>query len=323
MYFNKNNKHFHGIMFHHFHDDKNFKRSQGSISDIQLYKLIKKIGRNYFLTPEEFVFKLQKKKLKNTDLCLTFDDGLKSQFEIANPVLEELNLKAFYFVYTSIFNKNYSMLEPYRYFRHYYFKNINEFYKIFFKQMNNFFKCENDFKNFKIASKKKIIEWKTNHPRYSEEDILFRLTRDFFLDDEKYRKIMKLLFQKKKFDHTKIKNKLFMTSSNLKYLEKKGNLIGLHSHTHPTNLGSKNFKEQEKEYKFNYKKLKNILKYPIISASYPNGSFNKQTFKIFKKLKIKISFRQIIDKNQKKINPSNFEIARANHSMICERLNII
>ena len=61
MYFNKNNKYFHGIMFHHFHDDKHFRRSQGSISDIQLYKLIKKIGRNYFLTPEEFVFKLQKK----------------------------------------------------------------------------------------------------------------------------------------------------------------------------------------------------------------------------------------------------------------------
>ena len=44
-------------MFHHFHDDKYFKRSQGSISDIQLYKLIKKIGRHHFLTPEEFVFK--------------------------------------------------------------------------------------------------------------------------------------------------------------------------------------------------------------------------------------------------------------------------
>ena len=31
---------------------------------------------------------------------------------------------------------------------------------------------------------KKIREWKINHPRYSEEDILFRLTRDFFLDEK-------------------------------------------------------------------------------------------------------------------------------------------
>ena len=78
-----------------------------------------------------------------------------------------------------------------------------------------------------------------------------------------------------------------MSPSNLKYLEKKGNLIGLHSHSHPTNLGSKTFEEQEKEYNLNYIKLKKILKYPIICASYPNGSFNKKTFEIFKKLKIK------------------------------------
>ena len=65
MYFNQNNKYFHGIMFHHFHDEKYFQKSQGSITSEQLYKLIKKIGRNHFLTPEEFIFKLEKKLKKN------------------------------------------------------------------------------------------------------------------------------------------------------------------------------------------------------------------------------------------------------------------
>ena len=60
MYFNKNNKYFHGIMFHHFHNDKLFKKSQGSISSKQLYELIKKIGRNHFLNPDEFISKLKK-----------------------------------------------------------------------------------------------------------------------------------------------------------------------------------------------------------------------------------------------------------------------
>ena len=68
MYFNKNNKFYHGIMFHHFHDKKKFPVSQGSISQSQLYKLINKIGRKNFLNPEEFLFKLKQKKLKNTDL---------------------------------------------------------------------------------------------------------------------------------------------------------------------------------------------------------------------------------------------------------------
>ena len=323
MYFNKNNKYFHGIMFHHFHNDKLFKKSQGSISSKQLYELIKKIGRNHFLNPDEFISKLKKKQLKKTDLCLTFDDGLKSQFVIANPVLEDLKIKAFYFVYSSIFNKNYSMLEPYRYFRHYYFKNMNEFYKTFFNEMNLIFNFKDKFENFKFYSKSKIYEWKSNYPRYSKEDIIFRLTRDFFLKNNQYKVIMNSLFKKKKFNHFKIKNKLFMTPSNLKYLEKKGNLIGLHSHSHPTNLASQTFEKQKKEYNLNYKKLNNILQNPVICASFPNGSYNKQTLNILKRLNIKVGFRQIIDRNKKKINVSNFEVARANHSMICERLKIL
>ena len=35
----------HGIMFHHFHDLKNFKKSQGSISSYQLKRIISIIGR--------------------------------------------------------------------------------------------------------------------------------------------------------------------------------------------------------------------------------------------------------------------------------------
>ena len=38
-----------------------------------------------------------------------------------------------------------------------------------------------------------------------KEDILFRLTRDFFLDNEKYNKIMKLLFKKKNLTTLKLK----------------------------------------------------------------------------------------------------------------------
>ena len=131
------------------------------------------------------------------------------------------------------------------------------------------------------------------------------------------------MFKKKKFDPSKIRNKLFMTEDDIRYLEKKGNIIGLHSHMHPTNLASKNYENQKREYELNYKNLNKILKKPIISISYPNGSYNKNTIKILKKMKIKIGFRQIMDKNKKKINVSHLEIARVNHSEICERFKIL
>ena len=98
MYFNKKNNFFHGIMFHHFHNNKNHIKSQGSISAKQFEKLINIIGIHNFLTPHEFLKKLHKKELKRNHLCLTFDDSLKCQFDIAYPVMKKLNLKGFFFL---------------------------------------------------------------------------------------------------------------------------------------------------------------------------------------------------------------------------------
>ena len=83
MYFNNKNNFFHGIMFHHFHDDKVHSRGQGSITRDQLNKIIKFIGRNNIINANEFYEKLKKKKLKNNDVCFTFDDAIKSQIDVA------------------------------------------------------------------------------------------------------------------------------------------------------------------------------------------------------------------------------------------------
>ena len=103
MYFNNKNNFFHGIMFHHFHDDKVHSRGQGSITRDQLNKIIKFIGRNNIINANEFYEKLKKKKLKNNDVCFTFDDAIKSQIDVALPVLEDFKIKSFFFVYTSIY----------------------------------------------------------------------------------------------------------------------------------------------------------------------------------------------------------------------------
>ena len=54
MYFDNKNNFFHGIMFHHFHDDKIHKKSQGSINKDTLYKLIKFIGKKNILNADDF-----------------------------------------------------------------------------------------------------------------------------------------------------------------------------------------------------------------------------------------------------------------------------
>ena len=45
-------------MFHHFHDNKKYLKSQGSINQNQLLKIIKYIGRDNILNADEFCEKL-------------------------------------------------------------------------------------------------------------------------------------------------------------------------------------------------------------------------------------------------------------------------
>ena len=133
MYFTKSNNFFHGVMFHHFHNDKLHKKGQGSISQDDFYKLLKFIGRNNILDADEFLLRFKDNKLTNKNICLTFDDSLKCQYDIAIPVMRDFDIRAFFFVYSSVFTKSPDLLEVYRYFRTNFFKDVVEFYQNFYE----------------------------------------------------------------------------------------------------------------------------------------------------------------------------------------------
>lgn len=310
---------YHGIMFHHFHDNKFHLRGQGSIDSSEFRKIINFIGKKNILSPEEFIHKLENKNLKKTDLCLTFDDALKCQHNIALPVLKDFKLKAFFFIYTSIFTKNPNMLEFHRFFRMNYYKKVDEFY-------DEFFGDEYLQKYLRFLNKKKIIRlfktYKKKFPFYTFNDVKFRILRDYILNKKSFDKIMMSLFKKKRFNYKSLKSKLFMSKSDISNLCNSGNLIGLHSHSHPYQMQNLNYNNQKKEYKKNEKFLKKIVGKNIISMSHPSGSYNNNTIKILKKMNIEIGFKQImtIDKNMKKINNSNLEIARQDHSYFKKRI---
>ena len=147
MYFNQNNNFYHGIMFHHFHDNGIHSKGQGSIDKDDFYKMINFIGRNNILDADVFFEKFKNNKLKENEVCLTFDDAIKCQIDIALPVLEDLKIKSFFFVYTSIFEGKPDNLEFFRYFRMNYFKSVDEFYDNFYKFLD-----KNSDKILKLSS---------------------------------------------------------------------------------------------------------------------------------------------------------------------------
>ena len=175
MYFNKNNNFFHGIVFHHFHDDGIHTKGQGSISKDDFFKLINFIGRKNICDADVFFEKFKANKLKENEVCLTFDDAIKCQIDVALPVLEDLKIKSFFFVYTSMFEEKPDNLEIFRYFRMNYFNSVDEFYINFYKVLNT------DLDEFFNKNKDVIKNTKIKLLFHSIEDIKFRLVRDKLL----------------------------------------------------------------------------------------------------------------------------------------------
>ena len=322
MYFNKNNNFFHGIMFHHFHDDGIHTKGQGSIDKDDFYKMINFIGRNNILDADIFFEKFKNNKLKEKEVCLTFDDAIKCQIDVALPVLEELKIKSFFFVYTSMFEGKPDNLEIFRYFRMNYFNNVDEFYNSFYQVLDK------DLKTFFEDNNDKIKATKIKFPPYSIEDIKFRLVRDIFLTKSQYEETMLLMFKEKQFNYKDFFKKLFFQKDDLKTLDSLGHLVGLHSHNHPTLLEKLNYDEQKDEYEKCLSSISNILDKPkneIKYMSHPCGSYNKDTFEILKELGIELGFKQIMtiepEKGMKKINNSFLEIARQDHAEIYKRMN--
>jgi peptidoglycan/xylan/chitin deacetylase (PgdA/CDA1 family) len=308
-------------MFHHFHDEKNHLKSQGSISKDDFYRLIKFIGKKNILNANIFYENLKKNKLKSNQVCFTFDDAIKSQIEVALPVLEDLKIKSFFFVYSSLFEGRPDNLEVFRFFRTNYFKSIDSFYDEFFKfvkhDLDKFFKLQN--KNINLQKKQQ--------PFYSLNDIKFRVVRDLLLKKKEYEKIMFEMIKKKKFNLQENYKKLFFNQEDLKKLDSLGHIIGLHSHDHPTLIEKLSYKEQNSQYTKCQSVISKILNKPVNNfktMSHPCGSYNNETLKILTDLGIELGFKNIMEKKSKKkmkqINNLNLEIARINHTLIMKML---
>jgi len=300
----------HGIMFHHFHDDKHIVQ-QGSISAEEFNNLLTYYGRNHnIISADEFLYKSKHNCLKKNDVCLTFDDSLLCQYDVAYPVLEQKGIKAFWFVYTSPYYGILEKLEIYRHFRFSKFADIDDFYNAFFKIA----KEENEYVSTKLENFDPN-KYAKNSPFYTPNDKRFRYLRDYVLGELHYNQIMDKMIEYHQYNVHESANNLWINQDQIKKLHSTGHIIGLHSHTHPTNMGSKPFIDQKNEYRKNYDSLKSILGINIISASYPCNSYNEDTIYVMKELGIEIAFRANMQ-NERISSHIKLEYAREDHANI-------
>ena len=299
----------HSVMFHHFHNAQHLP-SQGSLSSSDFVQMIDWLNIRYsILNASDYKKKFENSTLKGTDICFSFDDALKCQFDIAYPVLERLGIESYFFVYSSVFSNNPDLLEIYRYFRTLCYENIDEFYLDFFGIVKSMDKDMYIVQNAKYLS----LKYLSAFPFYSDNDKWFRYIRDNYLIENQYRDIMSALMTKKDFDVDLAKQKLWMSENDLITLDSSGHRIGLHSYSHPTKMSKLNKSEQKLEYQRNYKHLSELLGKSINAMSHPCGDYSNDTLNILKEIPIDIGFRS--NMSIKEIR-SPLEIPRDDHANV-------
>ena len=294
-----------GIMFHHF-CSLNYKKTPGALSKNIFKNKLSKLSKKFnLLSANNYLKLLKTNKLKKNDIFISFDDALKCQIDIALPVLDSLKIKAFFFIYTSIFDKKFNKLELYRDFRYSEFKNIDTFYESFFYFLKT--KYPSLYKKSEKSFSKDFLK---QFKYYSLSDKKFRYARNL-IGEIKYNYIMDQMIKDKKYNVLEKKKELLMNKNDIKNLSKNGHIIGLHSHSHFTDLNKKNFNIQYFDFKKNKSILEKITKKNVDVASYPCGNYSKNTINVLRKININFAMRAD-DIRQKK----NYEIPRIDHTLV-------
>ncbi|MEX0501977.1 polysaccharide deacetylase family protein [Alphaproteobacteria bacterium LSUCC0719] len=292
-------------MFHHFHDRKHLE-TQGSLSQADFLKMIEWLAKEYNLIgASKYLEKYENDCLADQDICLSFDDALLSQYDIAVPVLQNFGLDAFFFVYSSPFTGSPCYLETFRYFRTNCFVDLDEFYSQFFTLVQNSFDIDLGQVQLALLSSNYLAEF----PFYTENDKCFRFIRDQMLGREKYECVMLQLMSIKGFSSSQIINDLWMSEDHLRDIANYGHLVGLHSYSHPTQMSKLTYKEQLFQYQANFDHLTTVVG-DVVCMSHPCGDYNADTVKILDDLGIKIGFRSSLSKTH---TNSRFEIPRQDH----------
>ena len=301
-----------GIMFHHFHG-QGYRVSQGSISADDLRHMLEAVDTSRILPARVWVERAVDGRLRDGDLCLTFDDNLRCQFEIAVPVLREFGLSAFFFVYTSVNEGALERLEIYRYFRHEYFESMDEFYASFFAAVRR----TPDATDVRDAlSMFQPREYLPGYTYLSDNDKRFRFVRDRVLGRDRYARLMDEMLETHGCVPAQAARNLWMSNAELLQLRSEGHVIGLHSHTHPTLLEALSSEDQTWEYTTNKAYLTRLLCEAPVAVSHPNNSYSSATLELLAGLGIAVGFRANMA-----LSPSSaLELPRHNHTIIQREL---
>lgn len=307
----------HGLMFHRLHRQGETPDGQGSISDSAFEAMLLSIGSKRILTPEEWMYRAKEGSLSKSDLCLTFDDGLKTQFDIALPVLERLSLKAFWFIYSAPLHGHLDRNEIANLLATRYFSSFDEYAKSFEAVISV------PSRAFETSQWQRYEEQVSKRfPFYSSTDVRYRYIRNHLLSRSEFDAAVDQMLQSVGLDLTEAASRLWMTVDNIRALHSSGHSIGMHSYSHPFALSALDIDHQRTEYQNNFDDLSRITRQSPRSMSHPLNSYSPATLEILTSMGIECGFCSNMQPpgNCATVNPSPLEFAREDSAALLKML---
>lgn len=298
-----------GVMFHHFRDGDLHPSIPGSLDAEELDRLLTRIGREKILRAHDWLDRFARGN-RGAEVCLTFDDTLRSQLDVAVPVLESHGLTGMFFVYTSPIEGVIERLELYRYFRSVHYESVSDFYDSFYLALRDRPEWT------AVASALASFDPVTFRPQfdfYSDEDRCFRFVRDDVLGEAVYSEVVDAMLESSGFlGREDIIRHIWMDAPGLRNLHERGHVIGLHSHTHPLKMERLPAETQREEYERNAEMIASIIGARPTVMAHPSGSYGKTTLDILRDLGVTVGFGVA---EPVRWDPA-LEIARVDHTMV-------
>ena len=299
-------------MFHRFCAPGEAVRPQGALTPQEFERILLFIGPNCILAPGEWMDRLSRGALEPHHLCITFDDGLRSQFEHALPVLDHLGLKGFWFVYSCVFKGETVKAEIYSHAAAQ-LGGMSALVSEFFARAPRELRDQLSSPEFAAYS----ARTRAVAPFYSEQDLQYRFLRNRPENRAVFESLMDQLLRDHGISPEAVASQLWLTDADLRSLAQGGHAIGLHSYDHPYALSDLPRDQQREQYEQNFAHIAAATGQPPRSMSHPLNSYNDDSLTILHDLGIRCGFRaNIAPVASRGVNPSPLEIAREDAAVL-------
>lgn len=209
-----------------------------------------------FISQEELI-KHKEKPFQDNRILITFDDGLREQYELAKPILDEMGIPAIFFINTSNFEE----------------QKVSLVHKIHLLRSRlsseDILQELKKVKNVSLSEKDKKAA--ISHYNYDEEQTaLLKYLLNFKMSLSEQEAFISPLFDEI-FEEKKVASELYFDSKMLQELDK-ANMLGSHSHQHLP-LGQLSPELLRKELKDSQDFFLKHFGKTSESISYPYGSY--------------------------------------------------